>query len=164
MAIQNITGRAYWARVLPDQLHDTYDGDAKEWSLDVSVDDKTVEKLTKLGLGSKIKNKGDDRGNFITFSRNELKAAGPKKGQPNNPIRVTTDNGETAWDDRKIGNGSFVSVDFNIFETHYKNKSFLKPAILSIDVINWVEYMTGAPQSGRRKASTQEESWDGDVV
>ncbi len=160
---QYITGKAYWARVLPKQLHDNYNGDGKEWSLDVSLDEANVQKLTSLGLAPKIKNKGDDRGQFITFSRSELKKSGPKKGQENTPIAILDADGDD-WDDRSIGNGSVVGVDFNVFQTEWKNKKFLKPAILAIHVLEWVEYKTEQRETGRRKADNTQETWEGDVV
>jgi len=103
-----IQGKAKWAKIIGEPTWG-YQNKFKEWSVDVYVDGDTVKKLKAEGLGSKIKDKGN--GEYITFKRKELKA----DGTPNQPIRVVDHRGQ-AWDNRKIGNGSTVNVNFVINE------------------------------------------------
>ena len=59
-----ITGTAYWAAITNPNT--TFDSDGI-WSIDVAnLDKKNLEMVKKDGLA--IKNKGDDRGDFVTGS------------------------------------------------------------------------------------------------
>ena len=62
-----ISGISYWAKVhkpVPDKFNSE-----GIYSIDVALDSKAETQLKKLGLGGKIKNKEDDRGNFIQIKR-----------------------------------------------------------------------------------------------
>lgn len=165
-----IVGRAYWAKL--SEWVQNMNGD-KERSLDVSLDSATVETLKQAGLGGKIKDKGGDRGPFITFTRNEIKKGGAKAGEPNSPIPVLDASGFDLDPSIKIGNGSLVEVTFNIFEVPNFKKpgTHLKPVILGVKILNLVEYSGQGNKdtqvrdtAPRRKVKNTEESWDGDVV
>lgn len=131
-----ITGKAYWARIQPDQLHDNYNEDGQEWTIDVSVDEATKAKLEKVGLGPKIKNKGTEAGDFIHFSRNENKK---KTGEPNKPIQLSGVVDESV----RIGNGSVVDVTFFVNTSPgFKGKPPTKRAdILEVVVKDLVVYV-----------------------
>ena len=130
-----IRGKAYWAKVLGEPLrNDNYPENPRQWSVDVAVDAKTLETLKEAGLFGKIKNKGDERGSFITFKRKEFKSGGTTANQA---IKIVDHHGN-AWDKRKlIGNGSEVNVRFNIYEDRRGGKN---PAILAIQVWDLVTY------------------------
>lgn len=128
-----IQGKAKWAKVL-GAPHDGYEGKFKEWSIDVYVDDETVAKLKAVGLGPKLKDKGN--GEYITFKRKELK----KDGTPNQPIRVVDCGGENWNPKTKIGNGSTVNVNFALNE--FKPGDF-NANILSLQVWDLVAYEGG---------------------
>jgi hypothetical protein len=128
-----IQGTAKWAKILGEPGMG-YKNKFREWSIDVYVDEPTIERLKNEGLGDKIRDKGN--GPFITFKRKELKA----DGSPNNPIRVVDHHGEP-WDaNRKIGNGSVVNVNFAINEFGDNQKA---ANILSLQVWDHVPYSGG---------------------
>ncbi len=159
-----VSGKAFWAKVLPDQLHDNYNRDGKQWAIDVALDKESVATLKAAGLGSKIKNKSDDRGPFITFTRNELKKGGPKAGQPNTTIPIVTSDDEP-YEGGRIGNGSLVTVEFNVFTVNLPNNkgTSLKPAILKIVVHELVEYVPQEREQSSFKTQPRkagEETWE----
>ncbi len=146
MNIKQIRGITYWAQILGDP-RPNYDQTGKEWSIDVSIDEATQETLKKLGLEPKFKNKGDDRGTFITFKRAAIKKAGPLAGKDNSPIRVVNPDGKTEWDRSvKIGNGSVVNVRFSVNENvgGPGKKKFVRADVLSIQV--WEHKAYVAPE------------------
>ena len=57
-----ITGKCKWASISAPNT--TYE---PAWQIDVSLDDENLKKVKADGLS--IKNKGDDRGNFVTIKR-----------------------------------------------------------------------------------------------
>lgn len=155
--VYKIQGKAFWCKVLKDPV-DNYQKDGKEWTVDVAVDSATAATLADLGLGSKIKNKSDDRGNFITFRRRDVKRSGDKAGQANQPISVYKPDGRTPWErDMDIGNGTVVEVKFSI--NSYPHKISKKPVtqanILSMNVLEHVQY---------KKPSDNQVPFDFDVV
>jgi hypothetical protein len=87
--------------------------------------------LEAEGLGPKLKDKNTGE-QYITFKRKELKG----DGTPNQPIRIVDHRGN-AWDNRKIGNGSTVNVNFAINE--FKPKQFAAN-ILSLQVWDYVSF------------------------
>lgn len=127
-----IRGKAKWAKVTGDPVWG-FENTFKEWSLDVEIDEQTVEKLSENGLGEKIKDKGN--GPFVKFSRKEFK----QDGTPNKPIRIVDSKGNP-WGGEKIGNGSVVNVNFAINE--YKKGKF-SANILSLQVWDHVPYNGG---------------------
>ena len=147
-----ITGNAHWAKVIGDPKPG-YDGNSREWSLDVAIDESTVEFFKEQGLSKRIKNKGDDKGDFVTFKRKEFKFDGETRNQP---IRVV-DHQKNPWpDDKLIGNGSKVAVNFGINDTRYG----LHPTILALQVIDLVEYEGGDNEDfGTFNDDGTEESW-----
>ena len=124
-----IQGIAKWAKVVGEPAWG-YENKFKEWSIDVYVDADTVKKLKAEGLGPKLKDKGN--GEYITFKRKELKV----DGSPNQPIRIVDHRGQP-WDDRKIGNGSTVNVNFliNEYKPGQKNAN-----IISLQVWDYVSF------------------------
>lgn len=129
-----IQGLAYYAKIVGDP-HPAFDKNEREWSIDVTVDADTRVKLEAEGLGPKIRNKGDERGDFISFKRKAVKI----DGTPAKPLEIK-DHNKKLWDDRKIGNGSTVNVMFLINDTEYNKKKFRKPGILGVQVVSLVPY------------------------
>jgi len=149
-----IRGKAKWAKVIGDPVWG-YESKFKEWSIDVYVDEATVEKLKAEGLGSKIKDKGN--GPYISFKRKEFKTdlvTGEQK--PNQPIRIVDHRGEP-WDNRvKIGNGSTVHVNFAINE-YGKNQKAAN--ILSLQVWDLVKY-----EGGEFPVKEEDDNWEKDAA
>ena len=134
-----IQGKAYWAKII-GAPQGGFDKSVLEWSMDLAIDAETRKKLEAEGLKSKIKNKGDDRGDFIQFKRKAVKSDGTSA----KPIRVVGPGGKNdLWDDRKIGNGSKVNVSMVINDTEYGGKKFKKPGIIAVQVIDYVPYEGG---------------------
>lgn len=114
--VKVVQGKAFWTKL--NHPVPNYNKDGLEWTLDVSLDKEASKELAGYGLGSKIKNKGDERGDFITFKRASVKRSGPKKGEENKPITVVSPDGKTPWPSAvHIGNGSIVKVKFTLNET-----------------------------------------------
>ena len=127
-----IQGKAYYAKVLGAPAWG-YKKQHKEWSLDVTIDAPTKARLLEAGMSKGvIKNKDDDRGDFITFKRRELK----KDGTPGKRIEVVNKKGQE-WDQKAlIGNGSVVNCKIALNE--YEGET--KPGLIKLQVVEHVEY------------------------
>lgn len=129
--IHYLTGKAFWAKVLGPPVPN-YNRDGNEWTFDFTPDNlaevKAIEPLAK-----KIKNKGDERGEFIQLKQKEKTAA----GKNNRPITVV-DARNRPWNPAvKIGNGSLVEVKVDIVP--YKTTTGVYP--LAIRVLELVPYV-----------------------
>ena len=107
----------------------------KEWSFDQSIDEATKTALLEQGMDKKyIKNDNDDRGDYISFKRRELK----KDGTPGKPIAIFDRKGEE-WDQKKlIGNGSVLNVKIALNEI--EGQKGTKPGCIKVQVWDLVEY------------------------
>lgn len=149
-----IQGKARWAKVIGEPGWG-YQNAFKEWSIDIVVDEATQEKLKAAGVGKKLKDKGN--GVYISFKRKALK----QDGSPNQPIRVVDHKGEP-WDNRKIGNGSTVNVNFAINE--YKPGEN-NANILSLQVWDYVPYEGGEfPTREDNEGDNAGEDWSKEVA
>lgn len=158
-----ITGKAYWFKVLGKPVPN-YNKDGFEWVFDVSLDAETLKVLKEQGLGPKIKNKGDDRGDFIQFKRNSEKRNGPDKGKANDPIRVIGPDGKTVWDNAvKVGNGSTIRVKYVLNDTvDQRTKAKGRRAdVLSVQIWELVPYVAPERQEfdGNPEAQKEPKDW-----
>ena len=72
-----INGKSYWAQVVaPSTKFD----EGGVYSIDVSVDAENKKKAEADGL--KIKNKGDERGHFVTIKRKATRKDGTQNRAP----------------------------------------------------------------------------------
>ena len=78
--MSKISGTAYWARV--QEPHFDQFNEQGIFSIDVTVDAKTKKQLQALGLGPRIRNKGDERNDFITIKRKYTRKDGTKNLAP----------------------------------------------------------------------------------
>jgi hypothetical protein len=85
--------------------------------MDVTPDEAGKQTLEELGLGERLKNKKDDRGDFIAFRQKEKRM----DGSFNRRISVTDAQGNPWPQDKLIGNGSIVDVKFE-FKDYGKGK------------------------------------------
>lgn len=165
-----IIGKAYWARVF--DWYENMNGE-QEMGLEVSLNPEAIQTLKQAGLGGKIKDKGGERGPYISLTRNKIKKGGRNAGQENSKIPVYGPDGQSF--EQSIGNGSLVEVSFNIFEVANFKKAgtHLKPAILSVKVLDHIPYTNperieekvhtvGTP--GKHRKMGDPEDWSGDVV
>lgn len=171
----NLTGVAHWVKVIGDPV-ENYREDGNEWTIDVTPDQRGIELLRRVGLGEKLRNKDDDRDDFITFRRNELK----KDGSANNHIEVVDAEGNPwnmevgadGYPVTPIGNGSLVKVKFSVFEmpARGKFKALIKPVIYKITVTELKEFKKREKPAEtkaegiakQKKAPAQAEQWAGE--
>ena len=125
-----IQGKAYWASVM--RPNTTFDSDGV-WTVDVSLDAKNK----KIAEGDKltIKNKGDDRGDYVTVKRNVRR----KDGSFNKAPQVM-DSQKRVMKETLIGNGSEVSVLYTTYDWEFKGRSGTNADLRAIQVKNLVPY------------------------
>lgn len=130
-----ISGNAWYAKVLGAPAWG-YKNQYKEWSLDVTLDEKTKAKLLEAGMGANfIKDKGDDRGEFLTFKRRETK----KDGTPGKAFLVVDRKGQD-WDQKKlIGNGSVVNIKIALNDDS-ENPKVKRPGLIKMQIVDHVAY------------------------
>lgn len=105
------TGKAHWAKILGAPVPN-YNRDGNEWTVDFTPNAEGLALIHELGIGHKIKNKSDEREDFIQFKQRETRP----DGSANFPITVV-DARNRPWDpDVKIGNGSIVEVKFKVVD------------------------------------------------
>lgn len=144
-----IQGKIKWAKVLGEPGWG-FEKKHKEWSLDLYIDEEAAHKLEVQGLKDKIKIKGED-GMCVRFKRREFKSS----GEANKPIRIVDDHGEPWPEDKQIGNGSVVNVNFAINEYGTNQRS---ANILSMQVWDHVPYGDGF-ETRKGDGSDAGESW-----
>ena len=125
-----IQGKAYWASVM--RPNTTFDSDGV-WTVDVSLDAKNK----KIAEGDKltIKNKGDDRGDYVTVRRNVRR----KDGSFNKAPQVM-DSQKRVMKETLIGNASEISVLYTTYDWEFKGRSGTNADLRAIQVKNLVPY------------------------
>lgn len=125
------TGTANWAKVLPDR----YDVEYECWSLDVVLDEKSLELFKDSGLRLKLKD--TENGEKYVRFRRPIKTKDYNTGEivDATPPRLVDADGVTPWDGREIGNGSKVSVKVEVYDSK-KGKGH---RLLGVRVDNFVE-------------------------
>ena len=130
-----IKGNAYWASIVSPNT--TFDSDGV-WSIDVgNLDKKNIEVAKNDGL--EIKNKGDDRGDFVTVKRKVRR----KDGSMNKAPEVK-DAQKRTMINTLIGNGSEVNVLYSTYEWEFKGRSGVSADLRAIQVTNLVPYNVDA--------------------
>ena len=129
-----ISGTAYWAKV--HQPHFDQYNEQGIFSIDVTVDAKTKKQLQDLGLGPRIKNKGDERNDFITIKRKYTRKDGTKNSAP----RVVDSKKTPISPDDLIGNGSKVNVAFDTYDYNVKGNQGVGSSLKAVQVIKLIEY------------------------
>ena len=129
-----ISGTAYWAKV--HQPHFDQYNEQGIFSIDVTVDAKTKKQLQDLGLGPRIKNKGDERNDFITIKRKYTRKDGTKNSEP----RVVDSKKTPISPDDLIGNGSKVNVAFDTYDYNVGGNQGVGSSLKAVQVIKLIEY------------------------
>ena len=132
--MSKISGTAYWAKV--HQPHYDQYNEKGIFSIDVTVDAKTKKQLQDLGLGPRIKNKGDERNDFITIKRKYTRKDGTKNSAP----RVVDSKRTPVSPDILIGNGSLVNVAFDTYDYDIKGNKGVGSSLKAVQVTKLVEY------------------------
>ena len=127
-----LNGKAYWASVVTPNT--TFDEDGV-YSIDLAVDEENKKSAVAEGLS--IKNKGDDRGDFVTIKRKAKR----KDGSPNKAPDIM-DNMKSPLQNTLIGNGSTVNVLFKTYEWSHKptNRSGKSADLQAVQVVNLIPY------------------------
>ena len=129
-----ISGTAYWAKV--HQPHYDQYNEKGIFSIDVTVDAKTKKQLQDLGLSPRIKNKDDERGEFITIKRKYTRKDGTKNSSP----RVVDSKKTPISPDVLIGNGSLVNVAFDTYDYNVGGNKGVGASLKAVQVTKLVQY------------------------
>ena len=128
-----IAGTAYWASVIHPNTKFDADG---VWTIDVgNLDDLNKKKAKKDGLT--IKDKGDEKGEFVTIKRRVRNNKGVLNRAPN-----VVDANKRLITDTMIGNGSKVNVLYEPFEWNFGGKSGVSADLRAVQVTELVPYTT----------------------
>ena len=128
-----MSGTAYWASVIAPNTKFDADG---VWTIDVgNLDDLNKKKAQKDGLT--VKNKGDEKDDFVTIKRKVRNAKGNLNRQPN-----VVDANKTLITETMIGNGSQVNVLYDPFEWNFGGKTGVSADLRAVQVTELVPYTT----------------------
>jgi len=128
-----ISGTAYWASVISPNTKFDADG---VWTIDVgNLDDLNKKKAQKDGLT--VKNKGDEKEDFVTIKRKVRNNKGNLNRQPN-----VVDATKRLITETMIGNGSKVNVLYEPFEWNFGGKTGVSADLRAVQVTELVPYTT----------------------
>ena len=128
-----ISGTAYWASVITPNSKFDSDG---VWTIDVAnLDDLNKKKAQKDGLT--VKNKGDEKEDFVTIKRKVRNNKGNLNRQPN-----VVDANKRLVTETMIGNGSKVNVLYEPFEWNFGGKTGVSADLRAVQVTELVPYST----------------------
>lgn len=139
-----ITGRSYWFKGVGSAKPNKFNPEVPQWSFDLSINQTEAEKLLAAGMKKTyLRDKQDERGVFLTFTRDSIK----KDGSPGKPFRIV-DSKNNPWPDgESIGNGSQLNVVLTLNERTFRGEKFLKPSAIAIQVWDHIEYSSnGFPE------------------
>ena len=146
-----LNGKAYWASVVSPNT--TFDEDGV-YSVDIAVDSSNKKLAEAEGLS--IKNKGDERGDFVTIKRKAKR----KDGNPNKAPDVM-DGMKRPLQNTLIGNGSDVNVLFKTYEWNHKptGRTGKSADLQAVQVVNLIAY-----EGSNSASSAFKEVPEGNVV
>ena len=122
-----ISGKAYWASITaPNTTFEPC------WTIDVTLDEENYEKV--IADGVPVKNKSDDRGNFVTVKRKVDGKHGP------NTAPELVDAQRQPMFNTLIGNGSDVNVLYRPYDWTHKQKSGRSADLQKVQVVNLIAY------------------------
>lgn len=123
-----LSGKSHWAAIASPNT--TFE---PVWSIDVALEGSELEKAKQLGL--KIKNKGDDRGDFVSIKRKVNRRDGSENNAPALVDSQKRDMGQTL-----VGNGSDVNVLFKTYDWEYAGNKGVGADLQKVQVVNLVPY------------------------
>ena len=146
-----LNGKAYWASVVTPNT--TFDEDGV-YSIDLAVDEENKKSAVSEGLS--IKNKGDERGDFVTIKRKAKRKDGSLNRAPD-----IMDNMKRPLQNTLIGNGSTVNVLFKTYEWNHKptNRSGKSADLQAVQVVNLIPY-----EGSNSASSALKEVPEGNVI
>lgn len=123
-----LSGKAYWASIAnPNTTFEPV------WSIDLAVEGGELDKARQMNLN--IKNKSDERGDFVTIKRKVNRKDGSQNQRPSLVDSNKNDMGNTL-----VGNGSDVNVLFKTYEWEYAGKMGIGTELEKVQVTKLVEY------------------------
>ena len=133
-----ISGKAYWTSIASPNT--TFDPDGV-WTIDVgNLSKKAIEQLKSEGLT--LKNKGDDRGDFVTIKRKVRRKDGSLSRAPD-----LVDGQKRSMSQTLIGNGSEVNVHYTTYEWEFKGRAGVSADLRAVQVVNLIPYNTEADEA-----------------
>ena len=63
-----VKGKSHWAKL--DRAVNAFDPSKPRWSIDLQLDKEGIKQMKELGIP--VKNKDDDRGDFVTFQKDQF--------------------------------------------------------------------------------------------
>ena len=104
------------------------------------LDKKALDSIKKDGLS--IKNKGDERGDFITIKRKVRRKDGSLNRAPD-----LVDGQKRTMTNTLIGNGSKVNVHYTTYEWEFKGRQGVSADLRAVQVTELVPYNTEADEA-----------------
>jgi|TARA_R110002020_G_scaffold17190_4_gene60630 hypothetical protein len=126
-----ITGKSYWAKL--QNAQNPFDESKPRWSIDVALNADGV-KLIK-GHNIPIKDKEDDRGEFVTMYKDQYLRDGTELPKPRLMDAQKNDISGTL-----IGNGSLVKVSFTPREWKMSGRAGVRAVLKDVQVLDLVSY------------------------
>ena len=127
-----ISGQAYWAHVIAPNTKFNPDG---EWSIEICNLNAKNKKVAEAD-GLTIKNKGDERGDFVT-----LKQYARSKDGSFRPMTVKDSERNVFPSSKRIGNGSSVNASY--FPKPYTQYGGgVKGYLNAVQVVDLIEFST----------------------
>lgn len=126
-----VKGKSHWAKL--DRAVNAFDPSKPRWSIDLQLDKEGIKQMKELGIP--VKNKNDDRGDFVTFQKDQFLSNGQELPKPRVLDAKKNDISGTL-----IGNGSIVKVSFYPKEWKYANRTGVRGVLKDVQVIELVEY------------------------
>ena len=122
-----ISGKAYWASITaPNTTFEPC------WTIDVTLDEENYEKV--IADGVPVKNKSDERGNFVTIKRKLDGKHGP------NTAPELVDAQRQPMFNTLIGNGSDVNVLYRPYDWNHEKRSGRSADLQKVQVVNLIVY------------------------
>ena len=133
-----ISGNAYWAAITNPNT--TFDADGV-WTVDVTnLDKKNLDIVKKDGLA--VKNKGDDREDFVTVKRRGRRKDGSLNRAPD-----LVDGQKRTMTNTLIGNGSKINVHYTTYEWEFKGRAGVSADLRAVQVTDLIPYNTESDEA-----------------
>jgi hypothetical protein len=112
-----IRGKLHWAKLLGQPRLNKFTNE-REWTVDVTPDDKGRSEINKLGIADKLKTpKSTDprKETFLTFKQREFREDRVTKERiKNDPVKITDAQGNDWPANKLIGNETVADVKFRL--------------------------------------------------
>ena len=127
-----ISGKAFWATL--DTPKNKFEPHRLKYSIDLALDKSGVKVMKAEGFN--IKNKNDEKGDFVTIYTYEYSSKGKLMPKP----RVFDAN-TTQVHNINIGNGSEVNVSYRKQDYDVGGNKGSRPVLQDVQIISLIEYV-----------------------